>query len=91
LVQSEDGDQQILVPREADGADHVGHPGTARDQAGMLVDAGIPDPARRRIGGVARKDRLADETLLEGRDSGRVDGGAVAPFQAECLQDSPLP
>ena len=82
--------EEAVFAREAHSRDDVGQPGTAGDRAGVFVDAGVPDPARRVVLRVAVADdgatKRADESLQAGgvnRDAGRVDQGVHrhgAPF-----------
>ena len=82
--------EQAVLAREPHGRDDVGQPGAAGDQAGIFVDAGVPDPSRvvvlRIAGADDRAAERADEGLQAGGvnfDTGRVDermrshGGSV--------------
>src|SRR5215470_18528740 len=50
------GDEQFLGARELHGVDDIGRAGAAGDEAGVLVDARVPNFARPVVGGVAGPD-----------------------------------
>src|SRR5262245_6364870 len=60
---------------------HVSRAGTPRDEAGPLVDAGIPDPPCCLIVFVLRQDHASGKAFPKCRNSLGVDGSAVAPSQ----------
>ncbi len=81
MAAASDRGEQIVGTGKLHGVDGIDHPGTAGNQAGVLVDAGIPNPARRVVTGIARSDDLPVEITLERLYEGLVDSGAIAPLQ----------
>ncbi len=59
------GDDQIVLAREVDGADHILRRLAAGDQSGSAVDHGVPDLACLVVASVARKQDIATEVRLE--------------------------
>src|SRR3954447_10910730 len=59
------GQCELVLAREADSADHVGHTDTAREQRGSFVDHGVVDLAGIVVAYVARLDQLAAQSRCE--------------------------
>ena len=58
-------DEEVVLAGEPHRGDHVRQPRAARDQPGMLVDAGVPDPPRLLVLGVAGANQPAAERVPE--------------------------
>jgi hypothetical protein len=74
-----DGDEKIIRARKLHRANNVRDSRTAGDQAGLLIDARIPDASSRSVAGVAPQQRLPVEFMSERLDGRPLYGGAIAP------------
>ncbi len=59
------GSEQVVLPTEPDGGDHIRHIGAARYEQGLLVDHAIVQPTSLLILGVAALKELTAEARLE--------------------------
>ncbi len=59
------GEHEPVVPRKIHRADDVRCARTTGDEGGVLVDHGIPDPARAFVPIALRKQNLATEAALQ--------------------------
>ena len=84
-----DGDEQIVRTREFHGVHDIGRAGAAGDEAGVLVDARVPNLAGLVVAGFAGLDDGAVEGLRELLDGGGVDGSAVALLQSMVSHGAP--
>jgi hypothetical protein len=58
-------DELLVLAREANRGDHVGHAGAAGDQPWATIDGAVPDPPLLIVGRILRADQDASERCLE--------------------------
>jgi hypothetical protein len=76
-----DRDEQVVFMSKLHGMNDIRHPRTAGNQTRMLIDARIPDPARRIVAGIARLDDSPVEIILERLYERGVDGDTIATLE----------
>ena len=74
-----DGDQQVLLPGEADGRDHVLDAGAAGHQRRVAVGGGVPDRPGPVVARVAGEHHPAPEPFAEGGERPAARHGATVP------------